>query len=301
MSAEDISRYLFDPRMHYATVLMQQGRVLTDSDWNEMANLEDEDRRQLISETVCTEGSPNNGFKIGGPVVPFSVNIFPDNRRDHLAWSQQLRPDAGTGSLYLGGYRFTIDPATPAETFQTQVDWLTRTLGTGKLPQVPTSGDLAGPRTDIVYLMGYEQAVTSIEDQNSASALGGPDTSVRLRRMRRIAILPNMTATTCAEARAALRTQLALPRPGDTGGPHSFDPTGTELLSKARLTVTFPAAPTPILANRNGTRLHRRGKPGDPGPVHGRQRVRLGHRQHRAALSRAGRSQRSDAARRSCS
>ena len=243
MSAEDISRYLFDPRMHYATVLMQEGRVLTDSDWNEMATLEDEDRRQLISETVCTEGSPNDGFKIGGPLVPFSVGIFPDNPPGPpLLALNSYDLTLGTGSFYLGGYRFAIDPATPAETLQTQVDWLTRTLGTGKLPQVPTAADLAGgPRTDIVYLMGYEQAVTSVEDQEFRErALGGPDTSVRLRRMRRIAVLSNAAATTCAEARAALRAQLTAPRPGDTGGPHSFDPTGTELLSKARLTVTFP-------------------------------------------------------------
>ena len=243
MSAEDISRYLFDPRMRYATVLMQQGRVLTDSDWNEMANLEDEDRRQQISETVCTEGSPNDGFRIGGPVLPFPVNIFPDNPPGpavQVLDSYDLT--LGVGSFYLGGYRFAIDPTVPAETFQSQVDWLTKTIGTGKLPSAPSAADLAaGPRTDIVYLMGYEQAVTSIEDQEFRErALGGPDTSVRLRRMRRVAVLPDMTATTCAEARAALQTQLTAPRPGDTGGPHSFDPAGTELLSKARLTVTFP-------------------------------------------------------------
>ncbi len=243
MSAEDISRYLFDPRMHYATVLMQQGRVLTDSDWNEMATLEDEDRRQLISEIVCTEGSPNDGFKISGPIVPLSVDIFPDNPPGPAVLGlDSYDLTLGTGSFYLGGYRFSIDPTAPIETFQTQLDWLTRTLGTGKLPQVPTAVDLTGgPRTDIVYLMGYEQAVTSIEDQEFRErALGGPDTSVRLRRMRRIGVLSNMAATTCAEARAALRAQMAAPRPGDTGGPHSFDPTGTELLSKARLTVTFP-------------------------------------------------------------
>src|SRR6185369_10433606 len=100
-----------------------------------------------------------------------------------------------------------IDPV-PTETYQSQVDWLTKTIGTDKLPTAPTTADLAaGPRTDIVYLMGYEQAVTSIEDQEfRVRALGGPDTGVRLRRMRRIGVLPNLTATTCAEARAALRT-----------------------------------------------------------------------------------------------
>jgi hypothetical protein len=243
MSAEDISRFLFDPRMRYASVLMQQGRVLTDSDWNEMASLEEDDRRQIIAETVCTEGSPNGGFAIGGPVVPFSVNIFPDNPPGPaLQALDSYDLTLGTGSFYLGGYRFTIDPAVPPETFQSRTDWLTATLGTGKLPTAPTATDLAaGARTDIVYLMGYEQAITSIEDQEFRErALGGPDTSVRVRRMRRVSVLSNLSAATCADARAVLRTQLAAPRPGDTGGPHSFDASGTELLSKARLTVTFP-------------------------------------------------------------
>src|SRR5689334_14598359 len=33
----DYSRWSFDPRRHFGAVLMQQGRVQTDSDWNEGA------------------------------------------------------------------------------------------------------------------------------------------------------------------------------------------------------------------------------------------------------------------------
>src|SRR5215470_15639885 len=125
MPGEDISRYLFDSRMHYATALMQQGRVLTDSDWNEAVNLEDNDRRQIISETVCTEGSPNDGFKVGGPIVPFAVNVFPENPPGPaLQAVDSYDLTLGTGSFYLGGYRFTIDPAPVPETFQSQSDWL---------------------------------------------------------------------------------------------------------------------------------------------------------------------------------
>ena len=31
----DYSRWSFDPRRHFGAVLMQQGRVHTDADWNE--------------------------------------------------------------------------------------------------------------------------------------------------------------------------------------------------------------------------------------------------------------------------
>src|SRR5262245_32544869 len=246
MSADDISRLLFDPRMHYATALMQQGRVLTDADWNEMVMLEDEDRRLVMAETVCTEGSPNDGFLVGGPVQPFAVTTFPDDPPGPpTSVVNTYDLTLGTGSFYLGGYRFTLDPAAPAETFQTQRDWLTHTIATGVLPM---AGDLtalptipAAARTDIVVLMGHEQTVTSTEDQEFRErALGGVDTGVRVRRMRKIAVLENATATTCAAARTELRTHLTAPRPGDTSGvAHAFDATGTELLSKARLTVTF--------------------------------------------------------------
>ena len=246
MSAEDISRYLFDPRMRYVTALMQQGRVLTDADWNEMVNLEDDDRRQIIAETVCTEGSPNDGFKVGDPTFVFPRNVFPNNPPGPaLLTINSYELTLGAGSLYLGGYRFTIDPTIP-ETFQTQTDWLTLTLGSANVPTAPTAADLAaGPRTDIVYMIGYEQTVTSVEDQEFRErALGGPDTTVRVRRTRQIAVLPHATATTCSAARAELRSFLAAPRPGDSGGPHSFDASGTELLSKARLTVTFSTGGT---------------------------------------------------------
>jgi hypothetical protein len=239
MSAEDISRQLFDTRMRYVSALMQQGRVLTDADWNEMVTLEDDDRRQIIAETVCTEGSPNGGFKVGDPTLTTRV-VFPVNPPGPAQLTMSTYDlSLGAGSMYLGGYRFTIDPSIP-ETLLTQSDWLAMTITTDNVPDVPTAA-----RTDIVYLMGYEHTVTSVEDQEFRErALGGPDTTVRVRRSRRVAVLTDATATNCPTARDELRTFLARPRTGDSNGPHSFDASGTELLSKARLTVTFAAAGT---------------------------------------------------------
>lgn len=232
--AEDISRQLLDARLRYSTALMQQGRVLTDSCWNEMVNLEAEDRRQAIQETVCAGGSPNEGFRVLPPAAPAAVNTFPAPGPGAVAvnsYSLALAP----GSFYLGGHRFALDPDAPESTLS-QNDWLTMTLGAGKVPPIPVAA-----RTDIVYLRGWEQAVTSFEDQEFRErALGGPDTSVRVRRMRRVEVLTGAAAATCAEAEDELHAFLAQPAAGDvTGVPHDFDATGTELLSKARLTVDF--------------------------------------------------------------
>ena len=238
MPVADISRHLLDTRMRYATALMQQGRVLTDSCWNEMVQLEAEDQRQVIAETVCTNGTPNDGFLVGVPVPAAGVGTFPAGALVPVPFDTYDFA-IGAGSFYLGGHRVTADNG---ETYLGQPDWLTQTLGAGKLPPLPTAAQLAaGPRTDLVFLRGWEQPVSSFEDQEFRErALGGPDTSVRLRRMRRVEVLPGVAAATCGDAAAELRTFLARPAAGDPGpATHAFDATGTELLSKARLTVDF--------------------------------------------------------------
>jgi hypothetical protein len=202
---EDISRHLLDSRMRYSTALMQQGRVLTDACWNEMVRLEAEDYRQTIAETVCAGGSPNDGFRVLEPEVAEAVTTFPGpGAGATVINSYDL--DLAAGSFYLGGHRFALDAGAPESTLH-QTDWLTMTLGTGKVPTRPVAA-----RTDIVYLRGWEQSVTSFEDQEFRErALGGPDTSVRVRRMRRVEVLAGAAATNCAEAADELRTQLAAP------------------------------------------------------------------------------------------
>jgi hypothetical protein len=241
MAAIDESRHLIDGRMRYATALFQQGRVFTDSDFNEMVRLEADDRRRMIAETVCTQGSPNGGFKIMIGPLQFNqpVTIYSGIAPYLPFYSYDF--SIGAGSFYLGGCRFTIDPDLP-EHFQSQNDGLSATLDPTFWPSMPTLAQLAvGPRTDVVYLHGWHGTVTSVEDQEFRErGLGGPDTTVRVRRMRRVEVLPNVVAADCAAARAALTQWVTRPRPNDnTGVPHRMDDDGTELLSKTRLHVSF--------------------------------------------------------------
>jgi len=113
--------------------------------------------------------------------------------------------DAADGSYYLGGLRFSIHPNQP-ESFLTQTDWLQIAVDPTTLPSPPQPGDLTDAdgnpidRFDLVYLRGWEQNVTATEDSELLErALGGPDTSVYRRRMRRLEVLTDGPGD-CADA-----------------------------------------------------------------------------------------------------
>ena len=195
MSSADISRKLFQPAKHYAGAVYQQGRVTLDSDQNENDMLTSEELQRLIAETICAGGSPNAGFTVGEVAVAPRPDA-PDNPD-----LQTYEFGLAAGSFYLGGRRFAVEPG---ETFLTQTDWLQIALDDG-LPAPPAAADLAnGPRHDLVWLEAWEQCVTATEDSEILErALGGPDTTARSRRMRRIHVTTG-TAADCTEAFAGL-------------------------------------------------------------------------------------------------
>ena len=109
----------------------------------------------------------------------------------------------------------------PAELFSLQKDWLQQAL-----TDRPLLG--ATPRIDFVYLEAWQQPVTAVEDDELREvALGGPDTSVRLRTMRRVRVLTNLPTESCTAAWTALGASL--------GG---FAP-GNELLTDTSLKVAY--------------------------------------------------------------
>src|SRR5688572_21292205 len=68
MTTKDITRFLHQPRRHYAAATLQQGRSLLDSDFNEAALLLADDRRRAFVDVTGGFGSPDDGFFIGVPV-----------------------------------------------------------------------------------------------------------------------------------------------------------------------------------------------------------------------------------------
>jgi len=212
MSTIDLSRVATDPRKHYAGVRMQQGRVLTDDDFNEAGAIDAEELRRTRLHAIGAYGTPDAGF------LPKNLAVV-GGRCDFTL---------SAGTLYLGGQRLVMNPE---EQFLLQKDWLNFTPAVDA-PAAPAGG---ATRTDLVWIETWQQPVTATEDSELFEvALGGPDTSTRWRTMRRVHLTPGVAQDECADAWAAMSA--------------GFAALGTlnaemELATNATLTVSFTAPP----------------------------------------------------------
>jgi hypothetical protein len=241
MLADDVSRLLFNRRMNYSGVGMQQGRVLLDSDWNEAAMLDSEDRRLTVMETVCTGGSPNDGFRIDAAAAPApaKLDLYPDAGKSPATGNNTYDFSLLAGSFYLAGLRFEINDNAH---FLTQPNW--PAIALGDTPNVPPA--VTAARTDVVYIEGWEETVSSIEDEEFRErALGGPDTTTRRRRNWRVRVVPDANAADCPAAAAVIRASMVARLTGGSADADQwFDASGVTFVSKGRLKIA-PAAGAP--------------------------------------------------------
>jgi len=222
MNASDVSRFLLQPAKRYVGAMQQQGRVVTDADRNEGTALADEDRRHILRDLIGPSGSPDQGFaadlQVGDAVIPQPLAYNGAAPVDVLGYA--LHP----GALYLQGQRFTQT----GEMLAAQADFLQMAEGAAPLAQPGTT------HTHLTYLRAWEQWVSSIEDEEFHEiALGGIDTSTRVRRMARAELAEVTNGLTCEEAWDAVRSQIET----DTGG--TFSASGTQLNSVARLRINL--------------------------------------------------------------
>lgn len=205
MGAEDISRIIFDQRKRYSGVRMQQGRVITDDDWNEQERITSEDQRQERVDIIGAAGSPDDGFLIANPEISDGLIDF----------------SIHSGSVYIGGER----TSTVAEQFREQADWLLQDKNVHPAPQKE--------RYDLVYLYAWEQPVSSVEDSELLEvALGGPDTSTRKRLLHHVKIFEDVNTEICGIAWKKLKDKWA----EDNRGSLNSD---SKLITDAKLTVDF--------------------------------------------------------------
>jgi len=149
----DFSRRTFDEKKHYRRVLMQQGRVQLDSDWNEQIDINLHYFRSLARDLIGKHGAPsdNAGFEIitkqGDYVIGaghyYVDGILCENEIDVKASCQPFLPLDKNG----------ISPARPSE-----------------------SG------TYLVYLDVWERHITGLDDPEILEpALGGVGTTTRAK------------------------------------------------------------------------------------------------------------------------
>ena len=192
----DCSRFSFQPWNDFFGVVMQQGRVQLDSDWNEwVAELS----RRLQAGTMDTLGravvprTTPEGFHIlatGGQLSIGPGRIYVDGilAENHggtpLQWDPALAELEGTTALsffaqpYLP-FNATNQPA-PADIFN-------RPALTG------------GPQ--LVYLDVWQREVTHWQYPDLVEKAVGVDTTTRLQTVWQVKLLSNIGNATCAHAR----------------------------------------------------------------------------------------------------
>jgi len=181
MGTTDLSRISFNDLKHYSRVLDQQGRVTTDADQIEDETIHAEEQRRAQADIIGGYGSPDDGFRIDHVTVDSATGLVDFTIEQ--------------GSVYLGGIRFVQNEE---ETFLDQSDWQYRAEAPYKAPVMQTG---APDQYDMVYLEGWEQEVTAVEDSSLLEkALGGPDTTTRVRKMHRVRIASGTGSADCADS-----------------------------------------------------------------------------------------------------
>jgi hypothetical protein len=159
----DFSRSTFDPRKHYSGVLMQQGRVQLDADWNEQEAIARRRTQVEAGDVIGLCGVPQEE---GGFQVAIAAN--------------QLT--VGAGRMYVDGLMAEND---------------TDGLAYGDQPDLPAVPDWiagleeAGASVGLAYLDVWERHLTSLDDPLMREvALGGPDSATRIKTIWQLRVLP---------------------------------------------------------------------------------------------------------------
>ncbi|QID17607.1 right-handed parallel beta-helix repeat-containing protein [Nitrogeniibacter mangrovi] len=181
----DLSRIRFDARRDFLGVVMQQGRVQLDADWNEwVAQL----ARRIQAGTVDT---------FNGSVVPRTT---PDG----------FHIDAAGGALTIGPGRMYVDGLLAENHGGAPDAWdptLAELAGTTALdytaqpylpdpPAVPQSG------RHLVYVDVWQRDITAVEDPALVEPAVGVDSTGRLQTVWQVKLLEDVGDISCATADA---------------------------------------------------------------------------------------------------
>jgi hypothetical protein len=179
----DYSRIDFNPWHNYNGVLLQQGRPLTDSDWNDqVAGV----NRRIQAGTLDTVGQT-----FVSKATPDAFKITSD----------------GQGGLLIGRGRFYVDGLLAENHGTGATQWdveLAELFGTQpvaytKQPYWPTPTPLpTSGGSQIVYLDVWEREVTQYEDPQIVEKALGVDTTTRLQTVWQVKLIDPGTTVDCS-------------------------------------------------------------------------------------------------------
>jgi len=171
----DFTRDTFHPEKHFSRVLLQQGRVGLDADWNEQAEITTYRTETEALDVIGRAGAPMHD-------AGFAISI-------------------GTGGNFgIGAGRFYVDGILCKNEEQVSFD---------KQPYLPGTAVLTAGRY-IVYLDVWERHLTALDDPDIREvALGGPDTATRGQTVWQVRTVPVAAQIGCPDASPEWDTAIA--------------------------------------------------------------------------------------------
>lgn len=229
----DCSRFTFHPWKDYFGVVMQQGRVQLDADWNEWVA---QVARRLQAGTMDTLGPATAGRAVVPSTTPSGFAIAAEAGGFRI----------GAGRLYVDGWLLENHGA-PDKVWDTRLAEITGTTAVSCFEQPylpfnpvnePAPADVfnrpalaGGPH--LVYVDVWQRDVTHLHDPDLVEKAIGVDTTARTQTVWQVRVLENVGNVTCATDDDDVPAWSALVRP-----------------SGARLTTStgdLPGDPNPCL------------------------------------------------------
>ena len=191
----DITRTSDDVRQGYGPPVLQQGRPFLDRDFNALQETLSNSLEADAIDIIGPCGTPDNGFEIMvEPVSPppgLWVPILKSSPPASTAYDFYIRP----GTMYVGGQRAVLPNQLPGQDSPLLYSYFDQPDCRHPVPPATEY-----PTQEAVSLILREQEVSAVEDPDLLDvALGGPDTTQRLRRMRHIQRCPGKTCSAPAD------------------------------------------------------------------------------------------------------
>jgi len=105
----DLTRITFEPSKHFSRVIMQQGRVQLDADWNEQAAILSHYLQALTADVIGPQGGPEADLGFGIKAYPSAPLSPVSNDFQVAAFALNGVRQQGLGTYYIDGIRCEVD------------------------------------------------------------------------------------------------------------------------------------------------------------------------------------------------
>ena len=173
----DFTRSTFRRTNHFSGVLLQQGRVQVDADWNEEVDIARHRDETATVDLIGRSGAPIH--QAGFALRCQDGSVPSDCATDELV--------IGAGRYYVDGILCENDEDAPVS-------------GDPGQPDLPGGPDIGGPGTYLAYLDVWDRLLTAFERPEIREvALGGPDTATRTKTVWQVKFLALSGGETCLD------------------------------------------------------------------------------------------------------